>query len=142
LSQTISIKIINADNGKPLAGKVITVERGTPLPQDPGTSQAPPALPKLELKTMKEGIATFQLSELGNPPPEKVMVIVTHGSWAECSPYYAPVEDITHLGIVSKNYCESAATKKQTYTARPGELIFFTRHIGLVEKVKNIPIPN
>ena len=140
LGQSIRVRVVSADTGKPLSGKEVDVEAvKQPALAHHDLTQTLEGRPRLKLTTTPEGWASFQLRELGSPSPERLLVSVAVGNWTQCSPQYVSVEEIIHSGVVLRNYCVSEAAKNQTYTANSAELVVFTRHISLGEKLKRFP---
>ena len=140
LSQSIRICVISADTGKPLDGKEVSAEAAPQtLPVTPGSPSVLRVHPKLKLKTGHGGWAAFALRELGSAPPDRLLISVAGGNWTQCSPPFIAVGDVLRSGVVAKNDCRSNTASGRTYSANPGELIVFTRHISLGEKVKRFP---
>jgi len=140
LGQSIRVCVMNTDTGKPLAGKEVHVESAPQTSSAaPGSSSVLRVHPKLKLKTDHAGWTGFELNQLGNPQPDRLLVSVAGGNWTQCSPLYITLDDVLRSGVLAKNNCKSDLTSDRAYTVKPGELIVFTRHISVGEKIKHFP---
>jgi hypothetical protein len=137
--QSIRVRVVSTDTGNPLSGKRIDIERPNLSSAYPGSPQVPRADYRLKLKTNKEGWTIVELKQLGNPMPERLLLSVAIGNWTQCSPFYISVVDALRSGVVAENYCKSEAMNGRKYLVSPGEIVVFTRHISVGEKVKHFP---
>ena len=136
-AQIIRVHVINADTGISVSRKKVQITSALESHGKP--THLVQVHPKIDLKTLKDGSISFDLSQLGAPPPEKLLISIAEGNWTQCSPLSVSTATVLESGIIEENFCKSKATDGHTYSARPGEVMIFTRHISFGEKLRRFP---
>lgn len=112
--QTITVRLLNAKSGKPMAGQNVTLDWGGNFEStkarmnESGTAQV--EIPK--------GAANFVM--LGGPRNGKEPRRIAYFDCNEKKTVLISVQEVLDKGFVPKNVCG-----KQSTAARPGEVIFW-----------------
>jgi hypothetical protein len=127
-AQSLTIRVINAKDGRPLQRQRVSVT----LLYDRGEAQPAKYDATLALETDAEGKAQFSLPE---PAPRHLAVRVTvdWGHWNCGCGVLTATQDVIEKGVV-----ESAANRKDSAaptTAPPGEILFVARPLSFFQRL-------
>lgn len=124
LAENITIRLINATDGRPLEGQLILFFLG---------DAKLASTPRVQATTSSDGTAVVHLPET---IPAQVSVDVGNGKLHGCGwPFFSTREVIEH-GVVADDKCDPKGKFKGKFTARPGEVIVFVRFLKWWEKMQ------
>jgi hypothetical protein len=120
----VTIRLINAKDGRRLGGQLIVVFLG---------DARLASTPEVRVVTSSDGTAVVHLPAT---IPEQVAVDVGNGKLHGCGwSLFSTVEVINH-GVVAENKCDSKRKLKRKFTAKPGEVVVFVRFLKWWEKMQ------
>jgi hypothetical protein len=82
--------------------------------------------------TNDQGVATFELDE---PAPERIEINYSPNELWYCSDRAFPTAQILTTGLVARYTCDDGKLKWSA-TAKPGELVVFSKHVTLWERMR------
>lgn len=127
LAQEVRVRVIDVKSGRAVSGKRVRVDFQYNYPE---VRQGP------VLRAGADGVVALHL----NPPlPKSLIVELTIGNWVQCSSGLVQLSPVLDSGVVDENHCKPGPDQKQTYTANPGEIVVFTRHISRWERLREFP---
>jgi len=119
----LSVRILDAKSGKPIkrvsVGLSVTNEKGRSV----GLS---------DVVTNGEGVAAFDLAE---PAPERIEITYSPNELWNCSDIAFPTAQILKTGVVARYTCDDGKLKWPA-TAKPGELLIFSKRFTLWERMR------
>ncbi len=120
----MTIRLINAEDGRPLQGQLIVFSLG---------DAKLASTPRVRATTSSDGTVVVHLPEM---IPEQVSIDVGNGKLHGCGwPFFSTREVIEH-GVVAENKCDPKGKLKGKFTAKPGEVIVFVRFLKWWEKMQ------
>jgi hypothetical protein len=114
---TVSVRMLDARNGKPLKRHSVGLEIG-------GNTAT------LNAKTNSEGVASFHFTD---PVPERIWLVFAPFEMGICSEIQFSTDEILRVGSVSTNICNS----KIQYAAasKAGEIVAFGKPVSLWHRI-------
>jgi hypothetical protein len=108
-SQSITVFVVHAKNGRPLNGQPVDVYNADVLP-----------LRLLHFgKTGADGLASVTL-----PVPAPEVISIHPGQWSGARNMYS-VKEISTVGVISKNQCRGGDKLEGKFQPKPGQIIVF-----------------
>ena len=121
-SKIITVRLLDAKTGKPLAKNAVTLT----------VSENGKVVFRSHSNTNSNGVAVFNLPE---PIPERIGLTYATADLGTCSDVEFPTGEILTAGLVSKNRCY-AGKLPRAVTARPGEIILFGSPLTFWERTR------
>lgn len=134
LAQTapITIRVIDARNGKPYTGLYLRIELLRTMPEPQGFQSEAAARSNVMAarveRTNNKGEVAIDLAD-----PLPGVISIFSGPMA-CGPGYFDTRPILRRGAVGENRCKTKWTQKKIkFQAKPREIIYFATHVGFFE---------